>query len=155
NNNTFTDSQTQVGGAAGIFLTTGGAGSNPTLTYNIHDNSINGMVGVGISIGKGTGTGTVTGTINTNTVGTFGVSHSGGANGISIVHVGGGTDTTTIANNTLREFDTDGILLQVGDNTSGGNGTVFATIQHNTVKDAFDGAGGFPNAAFDLNAGTT
>jgi Bacterial Ig domain len=149
-NNTINDSQTQVAGAAGIFLTTGGAGSNPTLTYNIDTNIVSDMIGSGIAIGKGTGTGTVSGTINNNTI--TGNTTSGGGNGIQIVHVGGGTETTHITSNQIHKMGTDGILVQIGDSTSGSNGTLNATVTGNTVNQQF---GGFPNAAFDLNAGTT
>jgi hypothetical protein len=148
--NNFSDSQTQVAGAAGVFMTTGGAGSNPTLTYNIQNNTISDMIGSAIAIGKGIGTGSVSGTIDNNIL--TGNATSGGGNGIQIVHVGGGTDTAHITNNAVHKMGTDGILLQIGDSTSGGNGTLNATVTGNVVDTQF---GPFPNSAFELNAGTT
>ncbi|MEI9415162.1 hypothetical protein [Mesorhizobium sp. Cs1321R2N1] len=151
-NNTITGAASQISGAAGIFITSGGTGDHPTLTYNIHDNNINGMVGSGInvSMASSTAAGSYSGFINNNTI--IGNATSGGANGISIITAGGGTHTTAITNNTITKMASDGIYIQNGDNTSGGDGIIFATVTGNSVKDAF---GGFPNAAFELNNGTT
>ncbi|WP_246681008.1 hypothetical protein [Mesorhizobium sp. B2-3-15] len=151
-NNTITGAASQISGAAGIFITSGGTGNHPALTYNIHDNNINGMVGSGInvSMASSTAAGSYSGFINNNTI--IGNATSGGANGIAIITAGGGTHATAITNNTITKMATDGIYIQNGDNTSGGDGIIFATVTGNSVKDAF---GGFPNAAFELNNGTT
>lgn len=150
--NTFTQSMAAVAGAGNIFVSSGGNG-NPTLTYNIQSNTMRNAVGNAINVSKGAGTGTFTGTIDNNTVGVTGVANSGSSqgNGIVIIHVGGGTHTTHITNNTVRRYNNDGILVQVGDNTSGGNGTVNATITGNTVKEPDS----FALHGLELNIGTT
>ncbi len=151
-NNIITGAGAQIAGAAGIFITSGGTGDHPTLTYDIDGNTINGMVGTGInvSMASSTAAGSYSGTINNNTI--IGEATSGGANGIAIIQAGGGTHTTAITNNTITKMATDGIYIQNGDNTSGGDGIIFATVTGNSVKNAI---GGFPNAAFELNNGTT
>jgi VCBS repeat-containing protein len=150
--NTFTQSMAAVAGAGDIFVSSGGNGS-PTLTYSIQNNTMRNAVGNAINVSKGAGTGTFNGTISNNVIGVAGVATSGSSqgNGIAIIHLGGGTHTTHITNNTIRRYNNDGILVQVGDNTSGGNGTVNATITGNTVKEPDS----FALHGLELNVGTT
>jgi hypothetical protein len=150
--NTFTQSMAAIAGAGNIFVSSGGNG-NPNFTYNISNNTMRGSVGNAINVSKGIGTGTYNGTLNNNTVGVSGSANSGSSqgNGIAIIHVGGGTHTTHITNNTIRRYNNDGILVQVGDNTSGGNGTVNATITGNTVAEPDS----FALHGLELNIGTT
>jgi hypothetical protein len=150
--NTFTQSMAAIAGAGDIFVSSGGNG-NPTLTYNIQGNTMRNAVGNAINVSKGAGTGTFAGTIDGNIIGVTGVANSGSSqgNGIAIIHVGGGTHTTHITNNTIRRYNNDGILVQVGDNTSGGNGTVNATLTGNIVKEPDS----FALHGLELNIGTT
>jgi Bacterial Ig domain len=154
NNNIFSAGQAQISGAAGIFITSGGVGSNPNLTYHVINNSLNGVLGSAINVSKGSGTGSYNGYIENNSIGTSGLAQSGSqqGSGIAFIHLGGGTNTTKIANNAIFQIaGNNGIQVQAGDNTSGGNGTVNATIVSNTIKQGVS----FANAGFELNAGTT
>ncbi|MEO8503276.1 MAG: Ig-like domain-containing protein [Acidobacteriota bacterium] len=150
--NGFTQSMAAIAGAGDIFVSSGGNG-NPSLTYNIQGNTMRNAVGNAINVSKGAGTGTFSGTIDGNVIGVTGVANSGSAqgNGIAIIHVGGGTHTTHVTNNTIRRFNNDGILVQVGDNTSGGNGTVNVTATGNSVKEPDS----FALHGMELNVGTT
>ncbi|MFL6197052.1 MAG: hypothetical protein ACJ75H_22895, partial [Thermoanaerobaculia bacterium] len=150
--NSFTQSMLAVAGAGNIFVSSGGNG-NPTLTYNIQSNTMRNAVGNAINVSKGAGAGNFNGTIDSNIIGVTGVANSGSSqgNGIAIIHVGGGTHTTHITSNSIRRYNNDGILVQVGDNASGGNGTVNATITGNTVKEPDS----FALHGLELNVGTT
>ena len=150
--NNITQSMAAIAGAGDIFVSSGGGG-NPTFTYNIQSNTMRNATGNALNVSKGAGTGSFSGTIDNNTIGVSGIANSGSAqgNGIAIIHVGGGSHTTHITNNTIRRFNNDGILVQVGDNTSGGNGTVNATITGNTVKEPDS----FALHGLELNIGTT
>jgi hypothetical protein len=152
--NTISNAQTALSGGGGVLLATGGgAGSVPTLTYDISNNSVRDAVGAAISVSKGSGTGSATGTISGNTIGVTGVTDSGSAqgDGVAITHVGGGSTSTTITNNAIAQFNNNGISLQIGDASSGGNGSMAATVQGNTVSNP----GSFALNGFFLNSGTT
>jgi hypothetical protein len=133
--NTFSQSMAAVSGAGDFFVGSGGGG-NPTFTYNISTNTMNGAVGNAINVTKGSGTGTFTGTINANIIGTAATANSGSTqgSGITVFLIGGGTHTTSITNNQVRQFNDRGIFVETQDNTSGGNGTIVATITGNVVK---------------------
>jgi hypothetical protein len=149
--NTVSNTQGALSGGGGIVVGTGGGG-NPVLTYNIANNSIRDAVGTAINVAKGAGTGTATGTIDGNTVGVTGIANSGSTqgSGISVFHVGGGTSTAAVTNNVVAQYNSSGILVQVGDNTSGGNGTMNAHVTGNTISNP----GAFAFNGFLLNAGT-
>jgi len=151
-NNSITQSMMSVSGAGNVFVSSGGNG-NPTLTYKVQGNTMRGAVGNAINISKGIGTGNFSGIIDTNTIGVTGVANSGSTqgNGITVIHVGGGTHTTSITGNIIRRYNTDGILIQLGDSSSGGNGAVNATITGNTIKEPDS----FALHGIELNVGTT
>jgi hypothetical protein len=127
-----------VAGKGGVLLSSGGAGENVTLTYNIASNTIRGAVGAALSVVKGAGTGgSFSGAINSNTVGTNGAPGSGSSqgDGIAVFHAQGGTSVTTITNNQVYGSSGTGaasIHVFIND-SSGGNGKMTATIQANTV----------------------
>ncbi len=151
--NTMSNSETQISGAGAIFVTSGGGG-NPTLTYNISNNTIRDASGNAVNVTKGSGTGNYSGTLNMNTIGVSGIPGSGSAqgSGLTIFHIGGGTHTTHITNNTIKGVaGNDGIYFQIGDNSSGGIGSLQATVTGNSVKQL----SGFALHGFDLNCGTT
>ena len=49
------------------------------------------------------------------------------------VSTGGGTQTIAVTNNQIRQYNNMGLLLQLGDNTNGGNGAMNATVTGNVV----------------------
>jgi hypothetical protein len=111
--NTLTNSNTNiVSGGGGVTIGGGGSTNNVTFTYNISHNSISGSHGAVLAVSKGTSGvgggftgGSFTGTIDSNTIGTQGVTGSGSTQGegIAVFHdgtgTGGGTSNTTITNN--------------------------------------------------------
>jgi len=150
--NTISNSQTALSGGGGVIVATGGAGGIPTLTYDISNNAIRDAVGAAITVSKGSGTGSATGTITGNTIGVVLIPNSGSSqgNGIFVNHVGGGTSSTTIRNNAISQYNNNGISLQIGDATNGGNGSMLAIVESNTTSLP----GAFALNGFLLNAGT-
>jgi hypothetical protein len=124
-----------IAGTGGVVLQSVGTGANPTLTYSITGSSFSGALGSGLVISKGPGTGSFSGTISGNTIGISGVPNSGSTqgSGLSLLAVGGGTHTVAVTNNQVRQYNNMGILLQLGDNTLGGNGSLNATVTGNLV----------------------
>jgi hypothetical protein len=150
--NTVANGQAVVGGGGGIALTTGGTGSTVAMTYAITNNSFTGADGNAITVSKGVGTGSASGSIDNNTVGVQGSASSGSASGsgVFVAHIGGGTSTTSVTNNRVYQYNSVGVSLQIGDNTSGGNGNMVATVTGNTISNP----GAFASNGFLLNAGT-
>jgi Big-like domain-containing protein len=149
--NVISNAQTALSGGGAVVVATGGGG-NPALTYNISNNTIRDAVGTALNIAKGVGTGTASGTVDNNTIGVPTVANSGSSqgSGISIVHIGGGTSTTTVTNNHVAQYNNTGITVQIGDAASGGNGTINARVTGNTVSNP----GSLASNGFLLNAGT-
>ena len=143
-----------IPGAGGVLLQSSGAGANPTLTYSVTGNTMNGAIGNALAIAKGAGTGTFSGTVSGNVIGVAGVPNSGSAqgSGISVTSVGGGTQTVAVTNNQVRQYNNMGLLLQLGDNANGGNGTMNATVTGNLV--AQPGTAPTAKNGIHLNAGT-
>jgi hypothetical protein len=131
-----------VSGGGGVTIGGGGPGDNQTLTYNISGNTFRDALGAALGISKGVGTGTFTGTIDSNIFGASGVVDSGSKQGadIAILQVGGGAHTTHITNNQIFQYNSFGLQLQVGDNLSGGNGQLNATVTGNTIAQPGSGA---------------
>jgi hypothetical protein len=141
-----------VSGGGGVTIGGGGAGNNPTLTYLIDNNTMRDALGSAVALGKGTGTGSFTGTISNNTIGVGGVANSGSSqgSGISVISVGGGSHSTHITGNQIRQYNNSGILLQIGDASQGGNGTLNATVTGNVIAQP----GTFASNGVFLNVGT-
>jgi hypothetical protein len=103
--NSVTFSNNQVNGGGGAELNMGGS-SKTTITMDGNNiQGVGGNNGIGIDDGAANANGaTLTGTINGNTIGTPGVSDSGGGNSIGIFAEGSGTETLAITNNHLSEY---------------------------------------------------
>lgn len=146
----------------GVAISGGGLASNfnPTLTYNVSNNSIRDAGSTAISVGKGgVGAGSFTGTISNNVIGVSGVANSGAAQGSAIVVdiVGGGSHTSTITNNTIRQFTNYGILAQSGNTTAGGGqGYLTLTIQGNNIAEPSPASAAalFPTSGIRVMTGT-
>lgn len=143
-----------VSGGGGIRLTGGAVGSNVTATYNFSNNTIRDSNGTAIGVTKGAGSGTFTGTINNNQVGVAGVANSGSAagSGISVITAEGGSHTTTITNNQVRQYNNFGIIVQAGGLPTVGTGNLKATVTGNTISNP--GTAIFAKNGFQLNSGT-
>ena len=131
--------------------------SNSVLTFDILNNTFRDAVGVALNVFKGPGGGTVSGTISGNTIGVAGVDLSGSsqAGGINVDMDGGGTVTVAITNNTIQEYNADGIHLNIGSALGGNDGTFNATVTGNTtIAGAGAEPGGFASNGFEINAGT-
>ncbi|HEY2090521.1 MAG TPA: putative Ig domain-containing protein [Thermoanaerobaculia bacterium] len=137
--NTLTQAMTSISGAGGVFVSTA-TNATGNLTYNIQNNTIHSgaqtITGGDITVAH-FGTGTFSGTIDSNIIGSSGVSNSGSAqgNGITVDHYGGGTDTVHVTSNTVRRYNGSGINIDVGDAEYGGQGTVNLTVTGNTVAE--------------------
>ncbi|HEX2836410.1 MAG TPA: cadherin domain-containing protein [Thermoanaerobaculia bacterium] len=158
--NNFSNSHpSTVSGAGGIRLTTGGAGSSPNVTYNISNNTINGARGTAIGVTEGIGNGTLSGTLNNNNIGTAATANSGSleGNGISIVLAELGSLTANITNNTVRQYNLNGIFVQAGGGASASSGDIKAVITGNTIGNYGNNVAVAPPAGrngFQLNSGT-
>jgi hypothetical protein len=153
--NTLTNAHPAIiSGGGGVTISSGGAGDNVTFTYNFSGNAFSGASGAALGIGKGSGTGSFNGTINGNTFGISGVVNSGSKFGtdVFVSSVGGGTNTVHITNNNIYQYNSFGIGLQIGNNSSGGVGSLNATVTGNTI--AQPGSGAAVMNGFNLNVGT-
>lgn len=141
-------------GVGGVALQSSGSGANPSLTYSITGSSFRGASGSALAIAKGAGTGSFVGTVSGNVIGQTGVANSGSAqgSGISVTSTGGGTQTIAVTNNQIRQYNNMGLLLQLGDNTNGGNGAMNATVTGNVVAEP--GTAPISKNGIHLNAGT-
>jgi hypothetical protein len=111
-------------------------------TFNVAGNTMTGSTGDAVllahdSVAAG---GTFTGTANNNTIGVAGTANSGSlaGSGINLNRAGGssaGSTSVAITNNTIRQYNNFGIILQSG---SGGlasdAGSVHATVTGNTIS---------------------
>jgi len=137
-NNTITQSMASISGAGGVFVSTA-TNANANLTYNIQNNTIHSgaqtITGGDINVAH-FGTGTFTGTIDSNIIGTTGVTSSGSAqgNGITAEHYGDGVSTVHITNNIVRRYNNNGIEIDVGDEITSPASVNF-TVTGNTVAE--------------------
>ena len=130
-----------IGLGQGIFLF--GAAFNGTVTYNVSNNGTvavpfrGNRQGGAIHVNKGSGTGTFSGTIENNVIGDPAVVGSGSAEAFGII-VGargaGGSHTTRINNNQVRQYFDRGIVLEAGE----GSAALNATVTNNTVSNFAD-----------------
>ena len=129
NNNTDT-----CCGSGGVWVNGG------NLTFDISDNTITKTNGTAISVGEAANIASnLRGTVQNNTIGQAGVTNSGSAtgSGIFIGHLGAGTSTVLVQNNTIRQINgLTGITVQIGDAAAGGGqGTLNATVTGNTIAE--------------------
>ena len=131
-NNTLTGGHSTALGQD-IVVNTGNTSSGASFTYDINGNSINGSILSAITATLGTPSVGVTmsGQIRNNIIGTTGVNRSGSrdANGIAINQTGGGTLTTSITGNTIRQWGSRGISASAFDTS----GNLNLTIQSNQI----------------------
>ena len=130
-----------IGLGQGIFLF--GAAFNGTVTYNVSNNGTvavpfrGNRQGGAIHVNKGSGTGTFSGRIENNVIGDPAVVGSGSAEAFGII-VGargaGGSHTTLINNNQVRQYFDRGIVLQAGE----GSAALNANVTNNTVSNFAD-----------------
>ncbi|MCM3905164.1 MAG: Ig-like domain-containing protein [Pyrinomonadaceae bacterium] len=131
-----------------------GASFGGTFTYDVSTNTVNGSrQGHAIMVNKGSGTGTFSGRISGNTIGLAGVTLSGASesNGISVESRGGGSHTTLVTNNTIRQYRDIGINIE---GAEAGTTTFNATITGNTIDEpGSPGAAGLSLHGIQLNWG--
>jgi hypothetical protein len=134
-NNAFSNNHpnTVSGGAVLVLNFTGGSGSS--YTYNVSGNSFRDSSGAPLSISGGNAGVSSSGRIENNSIGVAGVANSGSnsSSGLAFVIAGGGTHTTLINNNQVRQYNNHGILLQVGQG-SGNPTNVSMTVTNNLVE---------------------
>ena len=112
--NTVSNNHPNVAADAGGAAVTGlGA-----VTYDVSCNSFSGSKDIGLNLFKGrpadgTAGGTWSGTIFNNGVGVTGVGSSAGFVGIKASARGNGTHTVLVKNNTVRNYDGGGIVVEV------------------------------------------
>ncbi|MFN8346832.1 MAG: Ig-like domain-containing protein [Spirosomataceae bacterium] len=133
-NNQFSNSHpnTVSGGAVLLVSLSGASGSS--ATYNINGNTLRDSKGTALAVSGGNNGVSSSGSIENNTIGVAGSANSGSdaASGIAFVVSAGGTHTTKINNNTIRQYNNHGILCQVGDQM--GNPTnVQMTVTNNNI----------------------
>ncbi len=130
-----------IGLSQGLFIL--GATFNGSFTYDISNNGTaaaplvgNRQVGM-IHVNKGSGTATYNGRINNNFIGNAAVTNSGSLEAFGII-VGargsGGTHNTLITNNSVRQYEDRGIVLEAGE----GSAALNATVTNNTVDNFAD-----------------
>lgn len=152
--NTFANAHPAIlPGAGGVVVQS--LGGTVGLTYVISGNSFRDALGSALAVAEGQGTGSLAGTITGNVIGVSGLANSGSAqgSGISLTSVGGGSHTVAVTNNQVRQYNNQGILLQIGDASVGGNGTLNATVTSNLV--AQPGTAAVAKNGVHLNAGLT
>ncbi len=130
-----------VGLGQGLFIL--GANFNGTFNYDVSSNGTAAVPLVGnrqggmIHVNKGSGTGTFSGRIQNNFVGNAAVVNSGSLEAFGII-VGtrgaGGSHTTLIDSNTVRQYEDRGIVSEAGEGAAALN----ATITNNTVSNFAD-----------------
>lgn len=140
-----------IPGAGGVVVES--ASGTTSLDYTITSNSFRGASGSALAVQEGAAIGTFTGTISGNVIGVAGVANSGSTqgSGLSLSSVGAGSHTVAVTNNQIRQYNNQGVLLQIGDATFGGNGTLNATITGNTVAEP--GTTAAAKNGIHLNAG--
>lgn len=151
--NVFANSHPAIAsGGGGVSLGSSGSGA-ATLTYSITGNSFRGALGSALTIQEGTGTGSISGTISGNTVGASGVANSGSTqgSGISLLSTGAGTHTVLVSGNQIRQYNNHGLLVQIGDASAGGDGTLNATVTGNVIAEP--GTSVAAKNGINLNAG--
>ena len=130
--------------------------SNSVLTFDILNNTFRDAVGVALNVFKGPGGGTVSGTISGNTIGVAGSIFQDLRKPAALTStwMAAARVTVAITNNTIQEYNADGIHLNIGSALGGNDGTFNATVTGNTtIAGAGAEPGGFASK-FEINAGT-
>jgi len=144
-----------IGLGQGLFILAASFNSPGAFTYDILNNGTVGSPLVGnrqggaMHVNKGSGTGTFSGTISNNVIGDPAVNGSGSseASGIDVeAHGSGGSHTTVISNNLVRQFHNDGILVLAGE----GNAALNATVTGNTVSNPDASLASFHGMHFNI-----
>ena len=139
----------------GLFILAASFNSPGTFTYDILSNGTVGNPLVGnrqggaMHVNKGSCTGTFSGMISNNVIGDPAVNGSGSseASGIDVeAHGSGGSHTTVISNNLVRQFHNDGILVLAGE----GNAALNATVTGNTVSNPDASLASFHGMHFNI-----
>ncbi len=129
--NTLTDNNSIVAGGGGI--TAGGIAAS--FTFDISNNVMRDSTGNAIVVSCG-GTGSsCIGKVNNNQIGLAGTANSGstGGSGIALISAAGGTMTSAVTGNTIRQYNNHGILIQAGD-IMGNPLTFNATVTSNDIS---------------------
>jgi hypothetical protein len=154
---TFTNNDMQ-GGAVnplgqGVLIL--GATYNGTFKYDISNNGTvadpftGNVQGGAIHVNKGSGTGTFSGRITNNVIGDPAVTGSGSAQAFGIIasaRGAGGSHTTLIHNNMVRQYFDRGIVLEAGE----GSPTFNATVTSNTVSNFADATNSLHGIHFEF-----
>jgi hypothetical protein len=154
---TFKNNNMQGGHPAalgqGVFIL--GATYNGTFKYDISNNGtdadpfVGNVQGGAIFVNKGSGTGTFSGQITNNVIGDPAVTGSGSAQAVGIhasARGAGGSHTTLINNNKVRQYFDRGIVLEAGE----GSPTLTATVTNNTVSNFADAINSLHGIHFDF-----
>lgn len=152
--NTVQNTSGALAGAGGIWINGG------NLTYDVAGNAVSYTNGTAISVTEASNLASnLQGFIQNNTIGVAGVDKSGSAagSGIFVGHLGAGTSTVNVRNNTLRETNgTTAVTVQIGDAAAaGGNGRLNATVTGNSItQPGSDAAANAGLLGLYLNIGT-
>ena len=154
---TFKNNDMQGGYAGalgqGVFIL--GATYNGTFKYDISNNGTvadpftGNMQGGAIFVNKGSGTGTFSGQIANNVIGDPAVTGSGSEQAVGIhasARGAGGSHTTLINSNKVRQYFDRGIVLEAGE----GSPTLVATVTNNTVSNFADAMNSLHGIHFDF-----
>jgi hypothetical protein len=152
--NTFTNGNSSIAtGGGGVSISTG-----VNTAFTIQGNTFRDAVGAGLLMVKLGGNSSQTGTFTGNTIGASGVANSGSKEGSDLLfqNVSGGTQTWSITNNQMYQFNNYGIQFKVNGGGSATTGAINATITGNTIAQPGSTAGtiGFPKLGIHVNTGT-
>jgi hypothetical protein len=116
--------------------------STSTLTFNVNNNTVNGMISTLINVFSGSGPGTGTGDVKNNVCTGTGV--GGNQVGIRVFNsgtsaVGQGTINANVANNTVTNIDNAYGIMGESSNSSGSGGQLKIAVTGNNVSVASGG----------------
>jgi hypothetical protein len=140
-------------GTQAVFIL--GATYNGIFKYDISNNGtdadpiVGNKQGGAIFVNKGSGTATFSGRIVNNVIGNPAVAGSGSEQAVGIhasARGAGGSHTTLIHNNKVREYFDRGIVLEAGE----GSPALVATVTNNTVSDFADAVNSLHGIHFDF-----
>ncbi|MDQ3933344.1 MAG: Ig-like domain-containing protein [Actinomycetota bacterium] len=143
-NTDFSNNHAGEDSASGLLGINGGAGSGGTFNVNVSSgglgaNNFQSASGHAVNIIKSNGSGSLTGAFDGNAIGVDDPSDNSGSlngSGLRFQHAGGGgTATMNITNNTIREYNNDGITMQASAGGVADTGTFNANVTGNTVTD--------------------
>jgi hypothetical protein len=148
-------------GGGGVTIGSNGTGN---LTYNIDSNTFRDSHGAAVLLVESTTSNGISmvGSFTNNTIGVAGVANSGSleGDGLKAQFVGklgaGGTGVfkTTIANNTIQQYNNFGIDLQTGGGAGASSGTYEAIVTGNTVGPLGTNTAAAQSQGIAMNGGT-